>query len=405
MPGDDLLTDAVGTVTHFVDIQATPAQIWPWLVQMGCRRGGFYSLDLLDNANRESAREIHPELQDVRVGDVLPAAPEADQGFEVLAIDEPHAFVLGGLFDRNGGGQLPFASPRPEHYWHVTWAFILQPLDGDMTRLHARARAAASSDEGWHLATIQPMHHIMERAQLEGIKRRVEHRMPREGWRDVAEGIVGAAGIVLDLLTPFLRPVRTHWGLDEATAEREYPGDDLVSDPRWGWTHGVEIDALPEEVWPWVVQIGADRGGFYSYQWLENLVGCDVKNAETIHPEMAHELGSQLLLHPDMPGLDVVRFEPGHYFVAHGAPRPQDIDEGRPWASFSWGFYVEKLPDGRSLFISRVRFKSSDDLATRISFGPYFTESVGFVMDRRMLLGVKDRVEARKDEAVVRRER
>src|SRR5262249_25426031 len=68
LPGDALLPDAKHGLTHFVDIAATPAAIWPWLVQMGCRRAGFYSIDALDNGGTRSAREVHPELQDLRVG-------------------------------------------------------------------------------------------------------------------------------------------------------------------------------------------------------------------------------------------------------------------------------------------------------------------------------------------------
>src|SRR6185436_9994343 len=76
LPGDELLPDAVGQLTHGITIGAPPDQIWPWLVQMGCRRAGYYSIDLLDNGGVPSAREIHPELGEVRVGDVLPATPE-----------------------------------------------------------------------------------------------------------------------------------------------------------------------------------------------------------------------------------------------------------------------------------------------------------------------------------------
>ena len=82
----------------------------------------------------------------------------------------------------------------------------------------------------------------------------------------------------------------------------------------------MDIDASPEQVWPWVAQIGADRGGFYSYQWLENLAGCNVHNAEVIHPEWAHAAGDELVLHPKMPPLHVVSVTPGQSLVAFAAP-------------------------------------------------------------------------------------
>ena len=73
LPSDELLPDANGQLTHGVTIAAPPEAIWPWLVQMGCRRAGYYSVDTLDNAGARSAREIHPELLHIAVGDILPA--------------------------------------------------------------------------------------------------------------------------------------------------------------------------------------------------------------------------------------------------------------------------------------------------------------------------------------------
>ncbi|HSF14287.1 MAG TPA: hypothetical protein VLK65_01895 [Vicinamibacteria bacterium] len=390
LPGDELLPDASARLTHGITIAAPAESIWPWLVQMGCRRAGWYSYDVLDNAGVESAHEIHPELQRIEVGDVLPATPEGDDGFEVLRVEPRRVLILGGLFDPDAKAQLPFSDERPERYWHVSWAFVLEPLGPGETRLIVRARAAFPETGRLHATWIRSVHHFMESAQLRGLKARVEGSLPRDSWRDVSRGLLGSGAMVLSFLTPFLRDARQHWGLDAETAGRDYPGDELVSEPRWGWTHGVEIDATPEEVWPWVAQIGADRGGFYSYQWLENVAGCDVKNAETIHPEWVHLEGDELVLHPKLPPLKVVLVEPGCYFVAY-APR----QEGSPWVSASWLFLVEPLDAGRSRFTSRFRSDCSDDLVTRLAYGPLITEPVGFVMDRRMLLGVKERAEKR----------
>jgi hypothetical protein len=213
-------------------------------------------------------------------------------------------------------------------------------------------------------------------------------------------GIAGALGIALDLVTPFLRGVRSHWGMDVATAARALPGDDLVPEPQWSWTHGVEIDAPPAEVWPWIAQIGADKGGFYSYESLENLAGCRLRNAETTHAEWEVSAGGALMLHPKMPKLPVATIEPGRWFVVHGAPDLAAQREGKPWVTVSWLFYLEPLEGGRTRFISRFRSRASGDFLSRLRFGPYLTESVGFVMDRRMLLGLKDRVERRRHEVL-----
>lgn len=235
---------------------------------------------------------------------------------------------------------------------------------------------------------MKAVHAVMQRAQLRGIEARAEGTVAQDGWRDVLAGIVGSAGIVLDLLTPFLRGVRSHWGLASEEADRTYPGDERIPDPKWGWTHAVEVDAPVDRVWGWVAQVGADRAGFYSYQWLENLVGCDLHNANEVRPQWAHHVGSTLKLHPDIPGMPVVAYEAEHYFIAVGAP-----DGSAEGARSSRGFYVEPLDGGRTRVISRIRADYPDGLKSALLFGPLFTESVGFVMDRRMLLGIKERAE------------
>lgn len=398
LPADELLPDADAQVTHGITVRATPEAIWPWLVQMGCRRAGWYSFDALDNAGVPSAREIHPELQAIAVGDRLPATPDGEDGFEVLRVEPPRVLVLGGLYDPRTH-QLPFAALRPETFWQVTWAFVLEPLDTESTRLTVRARAAFAGKR-LHAAWIRPVHHFMQQAQLRNLAARVEGRMRRDSARDVVAGLAGAAGMLADLATPFLRGVRSHWGLDEATAAQALPGDALVPEPRWQWTHGIEIDAAPDEVWPWVAQIGVGRGGFYSYQWLENLAGCGVTNAERVHPEWELTLGDPLVLHPKMPPLRIAAIERGRFLVAHGAPDEAARAAGRPWTAASWLFLVEPLEGGRTRLISRFRTAYSDDLATRLAAGPTLTEAVGFVMDRQMLRGVKERVERRRQAAL-----
>jgi hypothetical protein len=216
------------------------------------------------------------------------------------------------------------------------------------------------------------------------------------GWRDVLDGFVGAGGMVLNLLTPFLRGVRSHWGLERALAERDHPGDELVAHPKWGWTHAIEVDAKAQDVWGWLAQVGADRAGFYSYQWLENLVGCELRNASQIHPEWEHRLGDELILHPDMPGLKVVDLERNRYFVALGDPAadPSTATAGNAeGVRFSWLFLLEPVLAGGTRVISRVRSDYPDGLSSAVKYGPYLTESIGFVMDRRMLLGIKARAE------------
>jgi hypothetical protein len=395
LPGDERLPDAAAGFTHGITIRAKPERIWPWLLQIGCRRAGFYALDWLDNGGVRSAREIHPELSNLKVGEIIPATPEGTDGFEVLAIEANRALVLGGLHDVEAERQLPFAAPRPERFWQVTWAFVLEPLDDQRTRLHVRARAAFPSTGRLHAAAIRPVHHLMQTAMLEHLAARVENRLPADDSRDVLEGMAGAAIMLAAFCAPFQRAARSHWGVEQDVATRAHPGDELVPNPDWSWTHGVEIEAKAARVWPWIAQIGVGRAGFYSYQWLENLVGCEVRNAEVVHPEWELEIGDELVLHPspDAPRLTLVQVERGRCLVAYARPDEMARASGKSWATASWVFEVEPLGDERCRLLSRYRASYSHDLASRLAFGRTLLEPIGFAMDRRLLLGVKERVE------------
>ncbi len=235
----------------------------------------------------------------------------------------------------------------------------------------------------------------METAQLRHLKARVEGNLPVDDTRDLLSGLGGAARIVLALVTPFARGARSHWGLEEPDAARTLPGDGLVPTPRWSWTHGVEIEASTERVWPWIAQIGASKAGFYSYQFLENVAGCDVLNAEVVHPDWEAKVGDALSLHPKMPPLEIVAAERGRWMVARTSV-DEPRGEGRGWAVSTWLFLIEPLGEGRCRLVSRFRSDYSDEIAMRLSFGPAILEPVGYAMDRKMLLGVKERAERTK---------
>ena len=394
LPGDVYLPEPKVSITESIVIAARPADVWPWLVQMGAQRAGWYSYDSLDNAGKESAWEILPDLQHLHVGQIIPTEPAGTDGYEVLSIDPERSLVLGGLFDVANKKQVVFNSPRPDRCWHVTWAFVLEPLGAEETKLLARARADFQpASMKWKAAWMGPVHHFMQKEQLRNLKARAERRA-RSDASDVLEGLVGAAGMVANFVTPFLREARSHWGLDEATARRDYPGDELVPDPRWGWTHGVEIDAPASRVWPWVAQIGQEKGGFYSYQWLENLTGCEIQNADRIHEDWPRPVvGGELRLHPKAPPMKIAAASEGRWFVVHAPFGPDIAPSGDPKAGVSWLFYLEPLGENRTRFISRFRTRYDDTWKNRVLMGPTTIESVGFMMDRRMLLGVKERVE------------
>ncbi|MEY4583101.1 MAG: hypothetical protein RL701_7804, partial [Pseudomonadota bacterium] len=343
LPGDGLLSDAAAEITQDIVIKAPPHAIWPWLVQMGCDRAGFYSIDILDNAGIRSAREIHPEWQQIAVGQRICASPKGDAQFEVLQVEAPHALVLGCLIDTSSQRMAAFFSERPARYWQVTWAFVLRSETPELTRLHVRARAAFTGDAALHAAWIRPLHYFMEREQLLNLRARAEGLLDRDDARDVIEGVGGAFRIAFELIAPFRRGRHTYWGLDKSAAEtKQYPGDHLVPEPDWSWTHAIDVAGSAAQVWPWLSQVGAKHAGFYSYQWLENLAGCEIRNAETIHPEWEVTQGGDFFVHPHAPPLKVTDVARGHWFVAHAATDPAERQRDQRWVSVSWLFYIEE---------------------------------------------------------------
>jgi hypothetical protein len=119
-----------------VTIDASPEQVWPWLVQLGWNRGGWYSWDLLDNGGRPSATEVHPEWQDVAMGDLLKfRALGRDIDAYKVGVIEPNKYL--GLYGCTtlGGRWLDPEEPRPSSYMEATWGFQLNEHSGGRTRL------------------------------------------------------------------------------------------------------------------------------------------------------------------------------------------------------------------------------------------------------------------------------
>jgi hypothetical protein len=164
LPGDRLLPNAKGRWTHAITIQAPPSAIWPWLVQVGCRRGGWYSYDSLDNGGLASADRIRPELQQIEVGDLMAWTPRTSDGFFVAEIEPERALVLTG----DAG------------LYRVAWAFVLEPIDASSTRLLVRASGEYDRPAVWLLLQFvwRPLHFAMERKQLLNLRRRSESAAP-----------------------------------------------------------------------------------------------------------------------------------------------------------------------------------------------------------------------------------
>ena len=206
---------------------------------------------------------------------------------------------------------------------------------------------------------------------------------------DALEAAWGAAQIAAQLaLGPVLHRWRTRWGATDAEAHRPLPGDDLVPRPDWQYTHAVTIDAPRAAVWPWLVQIGQGRGGFYSYEGLENIVGCDIHNVPELRPEL-QELreGDVVRMHASGFGPEVIELERGRALVLGGEP---DARGSRA----EWSFHLVELPGGRTRLIERGRNRAGKGLLAKLGFGPYLVDPVGFVMSKQMLRTIKRLAEA-----------
>ena len=158
----------------------------------------------------------------------------------------------------------------------------------------------------------------------------------------VLAAIEGAALILWHFLaTPLIGRKRRRWRTEGTEATGPLPGDELVPAPKWAYTLAVSIDAPPERVWPWIAQIGQGRGGFYTYQTLENLLGCRINNTTEILPEHQHPAaGDHIYLHPTAPPLRVEIADPPNALVLLGAP--VEVGAGN-WGMSTWQFVITSL--------------------------------------------------------------
>jgi hypothetical protein len=173
------------------------------------------------------------------------------------------------------------------------------------------------------------------------------------------------------------RPILT-WGATDAEAASRLPGDELLEDADGVATRAIEIDAPAAAVWPWLAQMGpSPRGGVYTYDWIENLLGLDIHSVDRVLPEFQHpRAGDAIDLGANR--MRVGRVEPGHVLAWQS-------DDGN-WV---WTFVLAEH-DGRTRLISRNRYRLPT-LAARIGMLPM--EPASLVMERRMLHGIKERAE------------
>jgi hypothetical protein len=192
-------------------------------------------------------------------------------------------------------------------------------------------------------------------------------------------GIAAAITAYLAVLLPRLR----RWGATPDELARRMPGDDLVTRPRWTMTMAVSVRSRPEATWPWLAQIGYQRGGLYSYDWLDRLFGIlDRPSADRILPEFQHLQTGDVIPLGAGPGWPVAAVEPGRSLVL--APEA-------PGVRVSWVFELLPVDTDSTRLVTRVR--ADFDLTPALALQLALIDPTAFLMTRRMLLGIRQRAE------------
>jgi len=188
------------------------------------------------------------------------------------------------------------------------------------------------------------------------------------------------AVIVIALLTPWM----DRWGATDEEIAATFPGDELVPQPASFVNRAVTIHASPEQIYPWIIQLDARKGGWYSYAWLEtHLLRCPMVNADRIHEEWQNlQVGDEVYMCPDQPA-------PPPYIVAQLHPNQAIVmghQENGEWVDL-YQFVIVPQADGTSRLILRTR---------TMAVGGFWTvfHSGFFIMERGMLKGIQARAES-----------
>jgi hypothetical protein len=195
--------------------------------------------------------------------------------------------------------------------------------------------------------------------------------------------VVAGLAVLAVLVILALMPSMDRWGATEEEIAASFPGDELVPAPRMTYTRAISIGATPEEIYPWIVQLGAERGGMYSYEWFEtNILRCELINADRIHEEWQNlSVGDQVKMCPGTSGpppYEVAILEPDHAVVL-------GHKESGTWVEV-WQFILLPQGDGSTRLVLRSRNGAEGWFWDVIRPGE-------FIMARGMMLGIKERAE------------
>ena len=201
-------------------------------------------------------------------------------------------------------------------------------------------------------------------------------------------GALVAIGGVAALYGLWGRRWQLHWGSRLGEQHLLLPGDDLLDRADLTATRAIDIRCPPASVWPWIAQIGQGRGGMYSYDALENLVGCEMRSADRIVPAWQDiAVGDVVRLAPEV-SLTVTALERGRALVLSGGVAVASVP---PPYDFTWSFVIRDAPNGWSRLLVRERYAYKSAWAWLL-VEP--TEIISFLMSQKMLRGIRDRAEA-----------
>jgi len=191
-----------------------------------------------------------------------------------------------------------------------------------------------------------------------------------------------------------LRPWHVRWGTTSSEVAAALPGDELFSGQEPAVTHAITIHAKPQDVWPWIRQIGQDRSGFYSYTPLENLIGCEMPKVHRIEPRWKDRAVGETVWfatpkHFDGRGKMIAAVvQPEHAFAMVMTEDWQRLQAGGHAQDALWSFTLEPAGEGNTRLIARLRAAPPKNVTQRLA-SSFFWEPAHFIMERRMLLTIK----------------
>ncbi len=214
----------------------------------------------------------------------------------------------------------------------------------------------------------------------------------RSPIRMLLEGLEGITLLVLAVVAwPVSRFFLADLGSRPDERGRAWPGDRLLDRVDVCTTRAITVHVPPTAVWPWLVQIGLDRGGFHSYELLERLGGIDVRNVERVVPRFQSlALGQEIKLHPSAPGLHVALLEPSEHLCFRTWRDERDLTDRNPATLATWSFYLVPVAGDRCrLLLRSCKHERRPRSRPARLISAWLEDPLDLVMEQRMLRTVR----------------